>query len=172
MKTPAPLRIGVLGLTHDHVWSNLRELARVKGAALVAAADPNPPLLDQVRRQFNCHIYPAYDEMLQREDLDAVYVFSDNATGVELTQMAAARRLHVLIEKPLAATLPGADRILAVCLVAATRTRHRPGAEGRPGARLAGQIPRRPRRPPRDGLLEVFLRMALQFQPQRRRRPD
>jgi len=51
--------------------------------------------------------------MLDSEQLDAVYMFSDNAAAPELTEMATSRRLHLLVEKPMAADLAGADRMLA-----------------------------------------------------------
>ena len=37
------LRIGVAGLTHDHVWTNLPDVAAAKNGKLVAVADPNHP---------------------------------------------------------------------------------------------------------------------------------
>jgi predicted dehydrogenase len=111
-----PLRIAALGLTHDHAWSNLRELTSVAGARLVAAADPNEPLLERARQEFGCATYTDYRALLagpQNEQLNAAYIFGDNAGGVELAVAAAERKLHLLVEKPLAATLAGADRMLA-----------------------------------------------------------
>lgn len=113
MKRKLPLRIGVLGLTHDHIWYNLKELRGVRDATLIAVADPNQPLLDRAKQQFKCATYTDYAAMLDQEKLDAVYVYGDNATGVELAELAAAHGLHVMIEKPLAATLEGADGVLA-----------------------------------------------------------
>lgn len=113
MKLKSPLRIGVLGLTHDHVWYNLKDLKGLRDATLVAVADPNQPLLDRAKQQFDCATYTDYQAMLDGEKLDAVYIFGDNATGVELAELAAAHGPHIMIEKPLASTLEGADRILA-----------------------------------------------------------
>lgn len=113
MKLNPPLRIGVLGLTHDHVWYNLKNLQGLRDAILVAVADPNQPLLDQAKRQFKCGTYTEYARMLEQEKLDAIYIFSDNASGVELVALAAVHGLSIMIEKPLAASLEGADRILA-----------------------------------------------------------
>jgi predicted dehydrogenase len=106
-------RIGVLGLTHDHVWTNLTELQGTGKAMLVAAADPHPELLEKVRKQLGCAIYADSEKLLAQESLDAVYVYGDNAAGVALTEQAAARGLHVMVEKPMAANLTGADRMLA-----------------------------------------------------------
>lgn len=108
-----PLRIAALGLTHDHVWSNLRELKDVPGAQLVAAADPNEPLLARVRQEYGCPTYSDYRELLARERLDAVYLFADNQGSAELAEAAAEKKLHILVEKPLAADLAGADCMLA-----------------------------------------------------------
>jgi len=108
------LRIGVLGMTHDHVWGNLKDLNASTLGELVAAADPNEELLDKVKNEYKCPtVYDAYEEMLEEETLDAVYVFGDNLTGAELSIMAAEAGLHVLIEKPMASTLDGAVRMLA-----------------------------------------------------------
>ena len=106
-------RVGVLGLTHDHVWGNLEQLVALPNATLVAAADPHTELQKTVHDRFDCTTYSDYEDMLDSQELDAVYIFSDNATGTELCQLAASRSLHILIEKPLAATLAGADEALA-----------------------------------------------------------
>ncbi len=108
-----PLRIGVLGLTHDHVWGNLPHVQACDGCDLVAAADPNQPLLDKVKAQYAAATYLDHREMVDRESLDAVYVYSDNRTGAELATWAAGRGLHVMIEKPMAADLAGAEAMLS-----------------------------------------------------------
>ncbi len=107
------LRIGVLGLIHDHVWSNLAALADCDRAELVAASDPNLPLTARVSREYGCRTYSTHRELLDSEQLDAVYVFSSNAEGAELAIRSMERKLHVLSEKPMAARLDQADRMLA-----------------------------------------------------------
>ncbi len=106
-------RIGVAGLTHDHVWGNLENLATSEKGQLAAVADPNQPLLDRVTQQYGCAAYADYREMVNRESLDALYVFCDNAQGAEVGVWAAPQGLHVLVEKPMAATLEGAERLIA-----------------------------------------------------------
>tara|TARA_R110002096_G_scaffold83431_21_gene193500 strand:- start:2267 stop:3265 length:999 start_codon:yes stop_codon:yes gene_type:complete len=106
-------RIATLGLHHDHVWGNLEELQRTGRAELVAAADTDRELLDKYQTQFPGKIYESYEELLSNEELDAVYIFGSNKLSEDLTVMACERGLHCLIEKPMAATLEGADRMLA-----------------------------------------------------------
>ncbi|HUE76147.1 MAG TPA: Gfo/Idh/MocA family oxidoreductase [Chloroflexota bacterium] len=117
----AEIRVGVLGLVHDHVWGNLRTLAVQEGARLVAVADPNPPLIDKVRAEYAPdETYGNYEEMLEKARLDAVFIFADNASAAPLTEMATARGLHVMTEKPMAATLAQADRMFIAARQAGT----------------------------------------------------
>lgn len=108
------LRVGVAGLSHDHVWSNLATLATGTLGQLVAAADPDPRLrarLEQTHGGVQTHA--AYDAFLARGDLDAVLVFADNRASVEVGVAALARGWPVMVEKPMAADLRGADALLA-----------------------------------------------------------
>jgi predicted dehydrogenase len=110
----ARLRVGVLGLSHDHVWSNLAALASGALGQVVAVADPDPRLrarLTQAHGGVQAH--DAYGDLLARTDLDAVLVFADNRTSVELGVRALGRGWPVMIEKPMAADLDGADTLLA-----------------------------------------------------------
>jgi predicted dehydrogenase len=115
------LRIAGLGLSHDHAWSNLKDVKNCEGAELVAVADADKELLEKAEKELACPTYRSYENLLERRELDAVYIFADNANGVELAELAASHGLHVLLEKPMAATLDGADRVLAAVRQAGVR---------------------------------------------------
>lgn len=115
------LRVGVLGMTHDHVWSQLADLSTSGVGELVAVADPHQALLDKVRGEFGVPAFASYEEMLESAALDAVYVYGDNAGSVELVEMAAQRGLHALVEKPMAADLSGADAMVAAARLTGTQ---------------------------------------------------
>jgi predicted dehydrogenase len=118
----ARLRVGVLGLNHDHVWGNLAGLAGSELGQAVAAADPDPQLRERLAREHGgVAALETYDALLERTDLDAVLVFADNRASVELAIRALGRGVAVMIEKPMAADLAGADALLA-----AARTAGRP----------------------------------------------
>lgn len=115
-------QLGVLGLTHDHIWDNLPLAREQAGVTIAAAADPHGPLRERVKCEYNCAAYDDYAAMLDAHpSLDAVLVYADNAAGPDLVEMAAARGLHALIEKPLAASLAGADRMLTAASKHKTR---------------------------------------------------
>ena len=107
------LRIGVLGLVHDHIWGVLNHLAEVDDAVLVGAADPHPELLQKFRERTGCtKTYTVYDELLDTHELDAVFAYGTNRGTGELVALAAERGLHVMSEKPMASDLVVADDML------------------------------------------------------------
>lgn len=107
------LRVGVLGLTHDHIWGEAEAVANCEETQLVAAADPNGPLTARFKDQFDCPTYASAEAMLENESMEAVYVFGSNREGAELAIDALGRGLHVVVEKPMAADLDGANRMVA-----------------------------------------------------------
>jgi predicted dehydrogenase len=109
----ATFRVGVAGLIHDHVWNMLRWWKELRDAELAAVADANPPLRERARSEFGIpRVYEDYHEMLDREPLDILMVTVDNAGTVDVVEAAAAKKIHVMSEKPMAATLEQADRML------------------------------------------------------------
>ena len=113
------LRVGVLGLSHDHVWGNLTAVAGGEAGRLVTAADPDPRLRERLRALDGAvEVHDSHEAVLDRRDLDAVLVFADNRTSADLGARALARGLPVMIEKPMAADLAGAERLLAAAAAA------------------------------------------------------
>jgi predicted dehydrogenase len=115
--SPTPLRVGVAGLHHDHAWSLLASAADHPGIRLVSAADPSPRLRERFAQLHGLPATDDYETVLGDPSLDAVFLFADNRTSADLAVAAASRGLHVLVEKPMAADLDGASRMLE-----ATRT--------------------------------------------------
>jgi predicted dehydrogenase len=108
------LNVGVLGLSHDHVWGNLSALAAGELGRVTAAAEPDPELRARLRGLHGgVEIHESFDALLERRDLDAVLIFSDNRTSAELGVRALDRQLPVMIEKPMAADLDGAETMLS-----------------------------------------------------------
>jgi predicted dehydrogenase len=107
------LRVGVLGLSHDHIWPNLKALAASGVGRLVAVAEPDPALRARLaEEQGDVETTESYDDLLERGDLDAVLVYADNRASAELARLAVERQLPTVIEKPMAADLAGAEGVL------------------------------------------------------------
>ena len=110
----ARLSVGVLGLSHDHVWASLAAVAGDDHARLAAVAEPDARLRERLAQTHGgVEALVTHEALLERRDLDAVLVFTDNRTSAELGARALRRGLPVMIEKPMAADLPGADALLA-----------------------------------------------------------
>jgi predicted dehydrogenase len=119
MAGTARLRVGVLGLHHDHVWRNLAAVATGEVGRLVAVADPSPELRERLRREHGgVALHPTYDALFERPDLDAVFIFADKRAAAELGVRALGLGLPVLVEKPMAADLGGAEALLAAARAA------------------------------------------------------
>src|SRR5207248_3721946 len=112
---PAKIRVGVLGLTHDHIWANLDNLLKLDSAELVGAAEPDSALRDKFQGRYGDKpIFDNYDALLEgNHDLQALFIFADNRTSAELGIRAARRGLHVMLEKPMATNLALADALAA-----------------------------------------------------------
>src|SRR5438046_2081312 len=111
MPAMARLNVGVLGLSHDHVWGNLAALRAGDHGRLVAAAEPDSRLRERLRSlDGGVAVHESFDALLERRDLDAVFVFSDNRASAELGARALGRALPVMLESRWPPTCPGRGR--------------------------------------------------------------
>ena len=113
MATERKLRFGIVGMTSDHVWGMGDGLAALPEVELVAGAEPYRELRERATQQWNLQrTYEDFHTLLEREELDAILVSGDNASKADVAEAAAQRKVHVYQDKPMAATLAQADRIL------------------------------------------------------------
>ncbi|HUP19081.1 MAG TPA: Gfo/Idh/MocA family oxidoreductase [Gemmatimonadota bacterium] len=106
------VRVGVLGCGEIARYAHLRLLGRMPGVALVAAADPDP----EARRRAEAMGVPVHataEELLEREDLDAVVICAPTGVHADLARAAARTGRHFFVEKPLATTLEDARSVEA-----------------------------------------------------------
>jgi len=105
MADPRRIRIGVAGLTSDHVWSLVGSLRALPAVDVVAVAEPRAAL-----RRRAADAVPGLDEyeepeaMLAAQRLDAVLVCAENAAKARIAAAALDRGVAVYQDKPLAAT--------------------------------------------------------------------
>lgn len=123
---PKTYRLGVIGFAHMHVNGLIRSFAGLPNVEWVACADtvPDVPELVEVRssRAWNLRqahevtgipkVYGDYREMLEKERFDFVIFCPENAKHGEVAEAIAAHGAHMLTEKPMAASLPEALRMV------------------------------------------------------------
>jgi len=109
---PETHRVAVCGLVHDHVWGELAHWRDCPGCEVVAAADPNEELRERVRGMGIVGVYSDWREMADAEEFDIAAVYGANSDAVEVVEGLAPRGVHFVIEKPMAARLEQADRMV------------------------------------------------------------
>ena len=111
--TARPMRAGVVGLgtmgrNHVRVWDEA-----VDGVELVAVADPDPEALRRATHGRAIRGFADPAEMFAAEGLDLVSIVAPTSLHLQTTLAALAAGVHVLVEKPIAATRPEAERMIA-----------------------------------------------------------
>ncbi len=101
--------VGGMGAAHAHFASELEE------TRLIAVADSDAAKAQRVARERNCRAFSDGYQLLDSGDIAAVILATPHPLHVELTRYAAARGIHVLCEKPLAASVVDADAMIQSC---------------------------------------------------------
>lgn len=94
-----------MGASHARVYSMLRT------ADLVAAADPDPVARERIAALYGIPVYAAQSEIFPF--IEAASVAAPTSMHVPLARDLVARGIHVLVEKPIAPDLAGAEELLA-----------------------------------------------------------
>jgi predicted dehydrogenase len=116
-------KLAVAGLSHDHVWGELNAWQATGRVEIVAAGEPIQRLREKIASEFDVpRLYDSWQELLATEtDLDIVQIAAPNNLHAEITEAATVKGCHVITEKPMAATLDQANRMVAACEKAGVR---------------------------------------------------
>jgi myo-inositol 2-dehydrogenase/D-chiro-inositol 1-dehydrogenase len=106
------MRLGLLGCGSVAYWIHLRALRRLPGATLAAAADPDAAARERMQRLTGVPVYQRPDELLRRDDIEAVLICAPSHLHAELAIAAAAAGKHFYLEKPIATNAAEAGRVI------------------------------------------------------------
>jgi predicted dehydrogenase len=98
-----------------------RTLAAMDDVELNAVADVRGDLAGQVAGECSCRAYGSGEELIAAEDLDLISICTNPASHLQLTEHAARRGVHVLVEKPMAPTLADCDGMIDACAKAGVK---------------------------------------------------
>jgi predicted dehydrogenase len=113
-RQPAPLRLAIAGLVHGHVGGFLRGAQGRQDVQIVGVFDPDRTLLDGYAKQYKLPdtvLFTDLAAMLSKTNPEAVASFTNTADHPAIVEAAASRRIHVMMEKPLALGNADAQRI-------------------------------------------------------------
>ena len=108
-----PLRLGVAGLSHGHLWEVISRLDR-GDFEVVGVAEKNTSLWNNERLRAKVDeklFFEDLDEMLDQTKPEAVIVYESIFDHLRVVEACAPRGIHVMVEKPLATTVKQAKRI-------------------------------------------------------------
>jgi UDP-N-acetylglucosamine 3-dehydrogenase len=102
----AVIGVGSMGKHHARV---LTELPTVE---LVAVADTNPDTAQEIAGKYSVKYFADYRQLLEEEKPEAVCIVVPTALHEEVATAALDAGAHVLVEKPIAATLEEGQRLI------------------------------------------------------------
>ncbi|MDR2948289.1 MAG: Gfo/Idh/MocA family oxidoreductase [Prevotella sp.] len=108
-----PLRLGVAGLSHGHLWEVLSRLDR-GDFEVVGIAEKNMQLWQNKilkEKVSEDRFFQDLGEMLDKAKPEAVIVYESIYDHLRVVEECAPRGIHVMVEKPLATTAAQAKRI-------------------------------------------------------------
>jgi scyllo-inositol 2-dehydrogenase (NADP+) len=116
LKKVPTMRLGMAGLVHGHAAGFLSRFKNRYDAAIVGFAEPDREVAAAYAQKYNLDrgsIYSSVEEMLDKVKPQAVVVFTNTFDHQRVVELCAARGIHVMMEKPLSASLEQAWAIEA-----------------------------------------------------------
>ena len=108
-----PVRIAVVGLSHGHVnWVFAENIT--SDIEIVGFYEPNRELWERFKNRHNLDeslYFSNLDVMLDETGPEAVTAFGSTFDHLKVTQAAAPRGIHIMVEKPLAVNMEHAEEM-------------------------------------------------------------
>lgn len=107
-----PLKVAIVGLGHLHPRSYMPLFAANPDTRAVAVVEADPALREPFCAEFGVGGYADLGAMLKAEKPDICAIFLPHADCPEAAARCAAAGAHLMVEKPMAASRLGAERIV------------------------------------------------------------
>src|SRR5580658_2940608 len=110
------LRVGVAGLTHDHVH-NIMHQFRNGQVIIVGIAESDPQLIARYKKTDmlpDSLFYNSLSDLIAHTHPDVVLAYNAISEHLGVVEICAPKGISVMVEKPLATTVRDADRIAAL----------------------------------------------------------
>ena len=112
-----PVRVGVVGLVHDHVHGILDRLRKPGEVQIVGIAESDQEVVKHFSERYKIPatmVHASLKEMLDKVELDAVMAFTNTFDHKQVVELCAPKGLHVMMEKPLAVSMDHAKAMAAL----------------------------------------------------------
>jgi predicted dehydrogenase len=110
--TDRKIRLGFVSAAHLHTAGLVRAAYETSEATVVGLAEPDDELRAHFSREFpSLAVYRTNAELYEQGRPDAIVTCADNVESAAIVAEAAARGIHVMKEKPMAADLALAEEM-------------------------------------------------------------
>jgi predicted dehydrogenase len=110
------LKVGVVGLSHDHAHGIMQQYK--KGEVIILGiAENDEKLIDRYKKRYQVPdslFYKTTASMLAKIKPDAVLAYNAIIDHLAVVEACAPKGIHVMVEKPLAVNMQQADRIASL----------------------------------------------------------
>jgi len=113
---PPPVRVAVVGLSHDHAYGFFPQLRGRSDVELAGVVETNPALIEIYSRRFNLSsnlFFPSLDDLFAHAKVQAVATFTSTFEHRAVVERCAREHVDVMMEKPLAVNMEHARAIEA-----------------------------------------------------------
>ncbi len=107
------LKIGVLGCANIAKRSVVPAILTIPEFELIAIASRTKEKAEEFASLFNCEAITGYQELLDRKDIDVIYMPLPTGLHEEWVMKALEAKKHILIEKSLAMNFDSAKKMVA-----------------------------------------------------------
>lgn len=104
----AVIGVGSMGINHLRVYTEL------EGLDVVGVSDISEERLKIAKKRFSVKIYTSYQELMEKEKPEAVSITVPTSEHEKVASYALKMGAHVLVEKPIAATVEEGRRLIAL----------------------------------------------------------
>ncbi len=106
------LKVGIVGLGHLHPRLYMPLFTAAPNTEVVAVAEADGALRESFGADFGLKGYGSLEAMLGAEQLDIAAIFLPHDECPAAAEAAAEAGVHLMVEKPMAASTAGAERIV------------------------------------------------------------
>ena len=110
-----PVRIGVDGLSHDHVHGLLNDYKARTDIQIVGIVEPNKKRAQELSDRYGFDMSMVYDDlatMLEEVKPEGVVAFNSIYDHLHTVEVCALRGVHVMVEKPLAVSVEHVEKMV------------------------------------------------------------
>ena len=112
-----PIRVGIAGMTHNHVGQVFGYMDKKEEVEIVGFAEPNRELALRLLKQHHLPDslwFPDLETLISKTRPEAVCAFNSIYEHLEVVKICAPKGIHVMVEKPLAVNMDHLNQMRAL----------------------------------------------------------